>query len=60
MRARAGMELKDLVATTSREVTVETFTKFSNDINKRIFELIHSSDVCDKLGGICAIGKCEL
>jgi FKBP12-rapamycin complex-associated protein len=56
-RARAGLELKDLVATTSREVTVETFSKFSNDINKRIFELIHSSDVNDKLGGICAIGK---
>ena len=28
-----------------------------NDVNKRIFELIHSKTINEKLGGIAAIGK---
>ena len=28
-----------------------------NDVNRIIFELIHSNDNNDKLGGILAIGK---
>ncbi|KAJ3373228.1 phosphatidylinositol kinase- protein kinase tor1 [Kappamyces sp. JEL0680] len=55
IRIKAGLELKELVGTTSREVSVENFTKFLNEINKKIFELIHSADVSDKLGGITAI-----
>lgn len=57
MRNKAATELKDVVATTAREVSVETFTKFSNDLNKRIFELIHSPTVDDKIGAILAIDK---
>ncbi|KAJ3311625.1 phosphatidylinositol kinase- protein kinase tor1 [Boothiomyces sp. JEL0838] len=57
VRIRAGNELKDFVASTAREVSVEYFTKFSNDINKRIFELVHSPDLNDKVGGILAIDK---
>ena len=34
---------------------MESFSKFSNEVNKRIFELIRSSDSSDKLGGILAI-----
>ena len=37
----------------------EGTTKFINDVNRRIFELIHSSDMNDKIGGILAIGKKE-
>ena len=45
------------VASTSREVSAEAFTKFSNEINKKIYELIHSNEIGEKLGGISAIGK---
>jgi serine/threonine-protein kinase mTOR len=47
------------VAVTSREISVENFKKFSNDINKKIFELIHSNEVHEKIGGILAIGNCH-
>ena len=35
----------------------ETFSRFSNDINKRIFEMIHGNDTNDKIGGIIALDK---
>lgn len=41
------------MATASRDLSTEQFTRLNNDINKRIFELCSSSD--DKLGGITAI-----
>ena len=44
------------VIAVSREVSGETFSKFMNDVNRRIFELIQSNDVYDKIGGILAIG----
>ncbi|KAI8892697.1 hypothetical protein BC833DRAFT_625582, partial [Globomyces pollinis-pini] len=56
-RLNAAIELKNFVALTAREVTVENFTKFSNDVNKKIFELIHSPDINDKIAGIVVIDK---
>ena len=50
VKVRAVGELRDYVATVSREISGENFTKFNNDVNKRIFELIHSSDNNDKIG----------
>lgn len=41
----------------SRELNGEAFTKFMNDINRRIFELIHSQDNTEKLGGILLIDR---
>jgi serine/threonine-protein kinase mTOR len=41
------------VATASRDLSTEQFTRLNNDINRRIFELCSSSD--DKLGGVMAI-----
>ncbi|KAK6543250.1 phosphatidylinositol kinase- protein kinase tor1, variant 2 [Orbilia ellipsospora] len=35
----------------------EAFTRFSNDVNKRIFEMIHSNDTTDKIGGILALDR---
>lgn len=51
------LELGEYVAATSREVSGENFIKFNNDVNKKIFELIHSSDLNDKIGGIMAIDR---
>ena len=55
VRARAAKELCIHVATTSRERSGESFTRFINDVNKRIFDLVSSTDVAEKLGGIMAI-----
>ena len=42
----------------SRELSGEPFTKFNNDVNRRIFELVNGTDsVSDKIGGIMAIGS---
>jgi FKBP12-rapamycin complex-associated protein len=53
VRQRAKEALRELVATASRDLSTEQFTRLNNDINRRIFELCSSSD--DKLGGIMAI-----
>ncbi|RKO94116.1 armadillo-type protein, partial [Blyttiomyces helicus] len=57
VRLRAANDLRDHVIAVSREVSGESFTKFVNDVNKRIFELIHSNDNIDKIGGILAIDR---
>jgi serine/threonine-protein kinase mTOR len=56
VRARAARELCTHVAATGRERSGEAFTRYINDVNKRIFDLVNSSDPTDKLGGIAAIG----
>src|SRR5271170_1840874 len=53
VRQRAKDALRELVATASRDLSTEQFTRLNNDINKRIFELCSSSD--DKLAGVMAI-----
>ena len=53
IRQRSKDSLRELVATASRDLSTEQFTRLNNDINRRIFELCSSSD--DKLGGIMAI-----
>ncbi|KAI9341262.1 armadillo-type protein [Zopfochytrium polystomum] len=45
------------VVSVARETSGEVFSRFMNDVNRRIFELIHSSDTSDKIGGIYAIDK---
>ncbi|KAJ3215347.1 phosphatidylinositol kinase- protein kinase tor1 [Dinochytrium kinnereticum] len=54
-RLKIAKELKDHVVLVSREISGDQFTKFMNDINRRIFDLINSSDTSDKIGGIVAI-----
>ncbi len=51
----AATELKIHLITTSREISQEQFSKYANDINKKIFDLIHSQDPSDRLGGVLAI-----
>lgn len=54
---KAANDLKDHVISVSREISGENFTKFINDVNRRIFALIQSNDNDEKIGGILAIDK---
>ncbi|EEB07941.2 phosphatidylinositol kinase Tor1 [Schizosaccharomyces japonicus yFS275] len=53
----AAEKLKEYVTSSTKELSGESLSRFSNDINRRIFELIHSHDSHERLGGIIAIGK---
>ncbi len=45
------------VAAQAREMSSENFSRFMNDLtNKHIFDLVNSSVVAEKIGGIMAIG----
>ncbi|ORY05502.1 FAT-domain-containing protein [Neocallimastix californiae] len=52
---KAANDLKEHVISVSREISGENFTKFINDVNRRIFALIQSNDNDEKIGGILAI-----
>ncbi|KAJ3394189.1 phosphatidylinositol kinase- protein kinase tor1 [Entophlyctis sp. JEL0112] len=55
-RRAIAEEIKDLVTSYAREVSGEPFSKFmQQDVNKRIFDLIHSSDIAHKMAGIVII-----
>ncbi|KAI9303923.1 armadillo-type protein [Cunninghamella echinulata] len=56
-RIKASDELRDTAATASRELSDDNLIKFTNDVNKRIFELAHGSDINEKLGAIIAIDR---
>ncbi|KAH9264533.1 hypothetical protein BASA83_012004 [Batrachochytrium salamandrivorans] len=57
IRIKAATELYDYAFATSQEVAGEALTKFTNDLNRRIFELIQSQDVDEKIGGVTALDK---
>lgn len=57
VKYKAANDLRDHVISVSREISGENFTKFINDINRRIFALIQSNDNDEKIGGILAIDK---
>ncbi|ORZ13215.1 armadillo-type protein [Absidia repens] len=56
-RVKAADELRETAATASRELSDENIIRFTNDVNKRIFELAHGSDINEKLGAIIAIDR---
>ncbi|EWC44191.1 phosphatidylinositol 3-kinase tor2 [Drechslerella stenobrocha 248] len=56
-RQKAADELRTILVVSQREMPTEAFTRFNNDINKRIFEMIHSNDTSDKIGGILALDR---
>nr|KAJ3410151.1 phosphatidylinositol kinase- protein kinase tor1 [Polyrhizophydium stewartii] len=56
-RNRAAKELHDYVVVTAQEITGEALAKFTKDLDRRIFELLQSSNVDEKLGGIAALDK---
>lgn len=45
------------MAKNERDLSTEDMLIIQNDTNKRIFDLIQSTDVNDKLAGITAIGN---
>ncbi len=56
-RLKAADDLKDLVNNTSQENSAETAGKFMNDLNRRLFDMLNSSDSNEKLGAISAIDR---
>ncbi|EAL66546.1 protein kinase, Atypical group [Dictyostelium discoideum AX4] len=57
-RVKASKNLKSYVISQSREMTNENFTKFMNELNNNlIFELVNSSVIPEKIGGIMAIDE---
>ena len=56
-RSKAADDLKDLVVNTFQENSIEIAGKFMNDLNRRLFDMLNSSDVNEKLGAISAIDK---
>lgn len=53
-RNRYAIELRNHLESVARDLSVEQFNRYINDINKTIFELLHS-DNSAKFGGIAAI-----
>ncbi|KAG4302264.1 hypothetical protein PCK1_001536 [Pneumocystis canis] len=56
IRNKAASYLKEYVSSMSREIQGDAFISFNNDINRRIYELVHSNDNYEKLCGVIAIG----
>ncbi|KAJ3072072.1 phosphatidylinositol kinase- protein kinase tor1 [Podochytrium sp. JEL0797] len=55
-RASVAAEIRHHVAEHAKEVSGEVFAKFMQlEVNKRIFDLIHSAEVFHKLAGIAVI-----
>lgn len=56
-KERAAQELRLHLANVAPEVPAEQFTRYSNDINKRIFELLRNNDANVRLGGVIAVDE---
>lgn len=56
-RNASALELREHLASIARDVTSEQFNRINNDINKTIFELLHSKEASEKLGGIAALNS---
>ncbi|RXN12610.1 serine threonine- kinase mTOR [Labeo rohita] len=54
-RAKAAKDLQHYVTTELRELSQDEATTFYDELNHHIFELVSSSDVNEKKGGILAI-----
>ncbi|EIN09563.1 FAT-domain-containing protein [Punctularia strigosozonata HHB-11173 SS5] len=58
VRLQAAIELQHYVSTTVAELPSDVASKlWDDDINKRLFELVHSQINAEKLGGITAIDQ---
>ena len=56
-RTKAARELNHYVTTELREVSLDDLTSFMDEFNHQIFEMVSSSDVNERKGGILAIGN---
>eukprot|EP00736_Rhodelphis_marinus_P007859 Rmarinus@m.12108 len=57
VRLRAGKNLRGYVEEEARAMSGEEFTRFMNDLNRKIFDLVHSSEAHDRMGGLIAIDE---
>ncbi|CAR66402.1 DEHA2F23452p [Debaryomyces hansenii CBS767] len=56
-RNRYALELRNYLASIARDLSPEQFNRYNNDINKTIFEFLHSNETSEKLGGIAALNS---
>ena len=56
-KERAARELRIHLSNVAPEVPAEQLTRYSNDINKRIFELLRNGDAGIRLGGVLAVDE---
>ncbi|KAH3683007.1 hypothetical protein WICPIJ_006011 [Wickerhamomyces pijperi] len=54
-RTNASFELKTHLQNLAREVSSEQFLRYNNEINNKIFELIHGKESYEQIGGIMAV-----
>ncbi|ODV91704.1 hypothetical protein CANCADRAFT_46867 [Tortispora caseinolytica NRRL Y-17796] len=57
VRDKAADELLQQMRAAYREMPSEQFTRYNNEVNRNLFELIHSPDQKDRMGGIAAIDR---
>jgi len=57
VRAKAARDLRIYVESEAREMPPETFTKYMEDMTRRIFDLVNSPDPNEKMGGIMVIDE---
>lgn len=58
-RIKTANDLHRFVSTELREMPFEEHTAFMDKFYHQIFELVSSSDLNEKKGGILAIGNCK-
>ena len=56
VRAKAARNLRTFVEGEARAMSSDQFREYMNDLNRRIFDLVNSSDENEKLGAIMVIG----
>ena len=56
MKAKAAKDLNHYVTTELREISMDELNSFMDEFNHQIFEMVSSTDVNEKKGGILAIG----
>lgn len=54
-RASYALDLRSYIESIARDLSLEHFNRYNNDINKTIFELLHGKEQAEKLGGIAAM-----
>ncbi len=57
VRAKSAQILRTYVEAEAREMSSDNFTKFMNELNRLIMELVNSTHLEEKMGGIMVIGS---
>lgn len=57
VRFKTANDLHHFVSTELREMPLDEHTSFMDEFNHHIFEMVSSSDINERKGGILAIGK---